>query len=151
MKELLTKIFIKLPIQNIGLTATGSLCILSIFVPAVLRHITSNSSNPLLSFCFIVSIFLPLLLVGLGFSVTDELDKLQDNIKNKIKNKKLKITYYRNKYPNECTDRINTYCYGFLVDNPCYQRGTKFCRDCFCPLKMAMMINDDRKEKETCK
>lgn len=147
MKESLTKIFLKLPIQNIGLTATVCLCILSILVSAVLMQKDSNSSNPLLSFCTLVSMFIPLLILGLGFAVTDKLEKLQNNIKTSIKNKKLKIEYYRNKYP-KCTDKINSYCYGFLVDNPFYQRGTKVCRDCFCPLKFAMMINDDRKEKE---
>ncbi|RAI12998.1 MAG: hypothetical protein DKM24_00940 [Candidatus Melainabacteria bacterium] len=150
MKESLTKIFIKLPIENIGITLTVALCMLSLFLSVVLMQITSNSSNPLLSFLLIISLFIPLLLIGLGSYVTDKLKTLQDNIKTSIKNKKLKKTRYRDKYP-ECSDRINSYCYGLLVDNPFYQRGTKICRDCFCPLKFAMMINDDRKEKETCK
>lgn len=150
MKESLTKIFLKLPIQNIGAPATICLCLLSMLVSAVLMQKDSNSSNPLLSFCTLVSMFIPILLFGLGFAVTDKLENLQNNIKTSIKNKKLKIERYRDKYP-KCSDRINSYCYGFLVDDPFYQRGTKICRDCFCPLKFAMMINEDRKEKETCK
>lgn len=150
MKESLTKIFLKLPIQNIGTPATICLCLLSMLVSAVLMQKDSNSSNPLLSFCTLVSMFIPFLIFGLGFAVTDKLENLQNNIKTSIKNKKLKIERYRDKYP-KCSDRINSYCYGFLVDDPFYQRGTKICRDCFCPLKFAMMINEDRKEKETCK
>lgn len=149
MKESLTKIFIKLPIENICLTVTVFLSMLSLVVSAVFLQKYSNSSNPLLSLCYLVSLFIPLLLLGLGFSVTDKLKTLQDNIKTSIKNKKLKIERYRDKYPKR-SDRINSYCYGFLVDDPFYQRGTKICRDCFCPLKFAMMINEDRKEKETC-
>lgn len=147
MKESLTKIFIKLPIRNICLTVTVFLSVLSIVVSAVLLQKYPNSSNSLLSFCCLVSIFIPLLFIGLGCYVTYKLETLQDNIETSIKNKKLKITRYRDKYP-ECSDRINSYCYGLLVDEPFYQRGTKICRDCFCPLKFAMMINEDRKEKE---
>lgn len=147
MKESLTKIFIKLPIENICLTVTSFLSVLSIVVSAVLFQKYPNSSNPLSSFCSLVIVFI---FFSLGFSVTDKLKTLQDNIKISIKNKKLKIERYRDKYP-KCSDRINSYCYGLLVDDPFYQRGTKICRGCFCPLKFAMMINDDRKEKETCK
>lgn len=144
MKESLTKIFIKLPIENICLTVTSFLSVLSIVVSAVLFQKYPNSSNPLSSFCSLVIVFI---FFSLGFSVTDKLKTLQDNIKISIKNKKLKIERYRDKYP-KCSDRINSYCYGLLVDDPFYQRGTKICRGCFCPLKFAMMINEDRKEKE---
>lgn len=149
MKESLTKIFIKLPIGDIiaGITVLLTMTSMLSTILLLIEKPSSFYSASALVLCITGIMILPALFTCLGSYSADKLDKLQNNIKTSIKNKKLKIEYYRNKYP-ECTDRINSYCYGFLVDNPFYQRGTKICRDCFCPLKFAMMINDNRKEKE---